>query len=1259
MRRSSEPNLTQDQLSVQLSGFRPSPFVIRILTFCLLGALAFTIGFSSKFPTSARAGSKSTGPDQSRPEKYGRLPLYFIENIGQIRGGSEFYLQGSDKTIFFSRQGLTFAFIDQASRWSLKLDFVNPSSEMRLEGSGESDAVFSYFNGPATSWKSRARSFSRITYRNIWPGIDLEYSGTVQRMKYSFRVAPGADPSMIRLAYRGATRIETNSKGELEVATPAGAFHDESPVSFQRSPYKTQNIATSYSLDRKGDVSIYSFNVARYDRTRELIIDPAVLIYSGFIGGSGDDAAYAIAVDSAKNAYVTGETSSTQTNFPVVAGPDLTYNGGSSDAFIAKVNAAGTALVYCGFIGGSQSDKGRAVAVDSGGNAYVTGETFSDQTTFPVLTGPGLTGNAGPDVFVTKVNPAGTGLVYSGFIAGASRDFATGIAVDSGGNAYVTGYTDSTQASFPVVAGPDLTHNGGIDGFVAKVNPSGSGLIFAGYVGGVGDDYARAIAVDPSFNVYITGDTASTETSFPLVTGPDLTYNLGPTDAFVVKVNANGGGLGYSGYVGGPGSDAGYGIAVDSAGNAYVTGETNATGFPVVGGPDASFNGATDTFVTKVNAAGSALVYSGFIGGTGIDRGFGIAVDTAGNAYIAGETSSFQTSFPVVGGPKLVSNGLLDAFVARVNPAGSLLVYAGYIGGPGNDYGRAVALDSDGNAYFAGYTESTTGFPAVAGPDLSYNGGFIDAWVAKIERQPDTVPPVIAVTGGIVRSRGQSGTATLAFLSDVDTRPENIGVALSNVPPAITVANLSNVNGQVAANVSAPCGTALGRYTFTLEATDGVGLKSTTPINVDVTENTPPVLGTYPQTQIAAIGGTGTVIPSSIPSDNGGLTQLTVTSAAFTGTLAINPVTGIVTVSNSGPRGVHTVNVTATDNCGAQTSTHFILLAGATSPLPTVTSLNPTVVPAGANGIQMVVNGSGFAPDAVGLFNNSPRPTQVVSPTQLLVTLTAADLANPGNFAITTDNSPPGGGTSNAVFLSVARGAALTSAATFVGSTVAADSTASIFGSLLAIGIGSAGNTPLPETLAGTTVKVRDVDGVTRNAGLFYVSPGQINLLIPAGTKVGPATAIVTNSDGVVSQASFAVALTSPGVFTASSDANGPPAGYLLRIRADGFRTLEPVARFDTASGKWVTLPIDFVNDTDILFLVVAATGIRHVPGGQVSIEIGGVTLLSQYAGVQPGFEGLDQINVELPRSLKGKGEVDAVVIAEMKRSNTFKLAFR
>lgn len=1259
MRRRIDENLTQDQLSEQLSGHRPSPIVIRILTFCLLGALACTLGISSKLPTSARADSKSIDSGQSLAGQYGRLPLYFIENKGQIRGGSEFYLQGSDKTIFFSREGLTFAFIDDASRWSLKLDFVNPNPQMRLEGSGETEAVFSHFNGPASSWKSHARSFSRITYRNIWPGIDLEYSGTVRRMKYSFRVSPGADPSMIGLSYRGATRVGINSKGELEVATPAGGFHDESPVSIQRNPNKAQNIATSYRLGSKGDVSTYGFNVAAYDRTRELIIDPAVLIYSGFIGGSGDDAAYAIAVDSARNAYVAGETSSTQTNFPVVAGPDLTYNGGGSDAFIAKVNAAGTALVYCGFIGGAQSDRGRAVAVDSGGNAYVVGETFSDQTTFPVLTGPGLTANGAPDVFVTKVNPAGTGLVYSGFIAGASRDFATGIAVDSGGNAYVVGYTESNQASFPVVAGPDLTYNGGIDGFVAKVNPAGSGLIFSGYVGGDEDDYARAIAVDSTFNVYIAGDTASTQTAFPVVTGPDLTYNLGPTDAFVVKVNANGGGLGYSGYIGGPGSDAGYGIAVDSAGNAYVTGETNATGFPVVGGPDASFNGATDSFVTKVNPSGSALVYSGFIGGTGIDRGFGIAVDTAGNAYVTGETSSFQTSFPVVGGPQLVSNGLLDAFVARLNPAGSLLVYAGYIGGPGNDYGRAVAVDSDGSAYVAGYTESTTGFPTTAGPDLSYNGGFTDAWVARIERRPDTVPPVIAVTGGIVRSRGQSGTATLAFLSDVDTRPENIGVALMNVPAEISVTNLSNLNGQVAASVSAPCGTALGRYTFTLEATDGAGLKSTNPINVDVTENTPPVLGTYPQTQIVAIGGTGTVVPSSIPSDNGGLSQLTATSASFTGTLAISPVTGIVTVSNSGPRGVHTVDVTATDNCGAQTSTHFILLAGVTSPLPAVTSLNPSVVPAGANGIQMVVNGSGFAPDAVGLFNNSSRPTQVVSPTQLLVTLTAADLANPGNFAVTASNSPPGGGTSGPVFLSVARAASLTSAATFVGSTVAADSSAAIFGTFLATGIGSATTTPLPETLAGTTVKVVDVDGVSRNAGLFYVSPAQINLLIPAGTKVGPATAIVTNFDGVVSQASFTVAVTSPGVFTASSDATGPPAGYLLRIRADGFRTLEPVARLDAASGKWVTLPIDFVNDTDILFLVLAATGIRHVPGGQVSIEIGGMTFLSQYAGVQPGFEGLDQINVELSRSLKGKGEVDAVVIAEMKRSNTFKLAFR
>ena len=679
----------------------------------------------------------------------------------------------------------------------------------------------------------------------------------------------------------------------------------------------------------------------------------------------------------------------------------------------------------------------------------------------------------------------------------------------------------------------------------------------------------------------------------------------------------------------------------------------------MLGGPDASFNGAIDAFVTKVNAAGAALVYSGFIGGTGIDRGFGISVDSTGRSYVVGETSSFQTSFPVVGGPQLQANGVLDAFVANLNPPGNLLIYAGYLGGAGNDFGRSIATDADGNAYVAGYTESSIGFPVVAGPDSSFNGGMTDAFAAKIERRPDTTPPMIVVPGGLFRSQGGSSLTSLGFVSDVDTRPENILLSLRNVPAALTVTNLVNANGQALATIGTACSTPLGQYTFTLEAVDGAGLRSESLITVEVIPNTPPVLGVYPETQIVMIGGSGTVTPNAPPSDNGSITAIVATAAGFAGSFLVNTTTGVVTVTNAGPRGRYDVVLTATDNCGATSTRVFTLLVGSFSFVPTLTSLSPSLVPAGTPGIQVTITGTGFAPDAQADFNTSPRPTQYVSSTQVIVTLTAEDLQFHRTAGIRVFNSPPGGGVSNVLPLAIAGQAVLLNAASFQGSKVARDSIAAIFGEKLATSTVSSGDIPLPTTLAGTTVVVRDSLGASRNAGLFYVSPEQINIQIPPLTALGGAIATITNSVGEVSLASFEVALTAPAIFTSSADGKGVAAGYILRIKPDGSRTTEEISRFDTALGRWVPIPIDFGPATDVLFLVLQGTGIRNVPGGVVTVEIGTRQLLSQYAGISPGYVALDQINVELSRTLQGTGEVDAAVVAGAERSNTFKLAFR
>jgi len=587
-------------------------------------------------PGAASGVAYSTTPVVSKAmrrtaqEAYGKLPLYFVENRGQADPRVAYYIQGRDTSVYFTSRGLTFALSGgraaqpvavprlqpaswtawerprpsptAAQRWAVKLDFLGANPDVQPVGVERTPAVISYFKGRPEQWKTGLPTYSRVLYADLWPGIDLVYSGTVDRLKYEFVLKPGATPEQIGLAYRGADSVVVNEAGQLEVSTPAGGFHDEKPYAYQEVGGQRRQVAAAYTL--RG-ASEYGFQVGAYDASRPLVLDPAVLVYAGYIGGSGDDFGHGIAVDGSRNAYVTGQTTSAEATFPETVGPDLTFNG-VSDAFVAKVNAAGTALVYAGYIGGSGDDAGFGIAVDGSGNAYVTGRTFSDEATFPVTVGPDLTFNgADVDAFVAKVNAAGTALVYAGYIGGSGNDSGYGIAVDGSGNAYVTGRTTSFEATFPVTVGPDLIYNGGPEGdaFVAKVNAAGTALVYAGYIGGSASDAGYGIAVDRSGNAYVTGGTSSSEATFPETVGPDLIYTGGGEgDAFVAKVNAAGTALVYAGYIGGSGVDLGFGIALDGSGNAYVTGQTSSTEatFPEIVGPDLTINGGIEAFVAKI-----------------------------------------------------------------------------------------------------------------------------------------------------------------------------------------------------------------------------------------------------------------------------------------------------------------------------------------------------------------------------------------------------------------------------------------------------------------------------------------------------------------------------------------------------------------------------------------------------------------------------------------------------------------------------------
>ncbi|MDQ1352702.1 MAG: hypothetical protein QG657_3008, partial [Acidobacteriota bacterium] len=682
---------------------------------------------------------------------YGKMPLTFIPNKGQMDQQVYYYVQGKDKTVYFTSEGVTYSLYAQGSPqpargWVVKLEFVGAKKNVKPELLESSGTKVSYFKGKPEQWHADLQAASKIIYRKLWRGIDLVYYGTVNKMKYEFIVHPGADPAQIKLAYRGAESVKENSRGQLEIQTPGGGFHDDTPVAWQEIAGKRESVALKYAIEsgrgarsgketREAQVVTYGFNVGIYDTKQTLILDPAVIIYCGYIGGSLNDAGNGIAVDASGCAYVTGYVESSQDNeFPVAVGPDLTYNSGI-DSFVAKINSAGTGLIYCGYIGGLGTDYGRGIAIDAMGCAYVTGQTNSTETTFPVTVGPDLTPNGIWDAFVTKVNADGTALDYCGYIGGSSEEIGIEIAVDASGCAYITGYTYSDQTTFPVVGGPDLIFNSIADAFVAKVKADGSGLDFCGYIGGAEYDGGVGIAVDASGCVYVIGYTGSDQTTFPVIVGPDL-IQKGDKDAFVAKVNADGTGLVYCGYIGGSGYDAGREIAVDASGFAYVTGYTGSaqTTFPVTVGPDLTYNGGDiDAFVAKIEDDGTGLIYCGYIGGSDHEEGRGIAVDVSGFAYVTGYTYSDQTTFPVTNGPDPTYNGgVYDAFVAKVSEAGTALDYCGYIGGSGDDGAYGIAVDASGCAYVTGYTGSgQTTFPGTVGPDLTHAGGY-DAFVAKI-----------------------------------------------------------------------------------------------------------------------------------------------------------------------------------------------------------------------------------------------------------------------------------------------------------------------------------------------------------------------------------------------------------------------------------------------------------------------------------------------------------------------------------------------
>ena len=726
---------------------------------------------------------------------YSVLPLSFEANQGQTDERVKFLARSEGYVLFLTSTEAVMALDNPAAhrkgkensqiskhdftsgslrppRSIVRMRLVGANATPQVEGVEQLPGISNYFAGSdPTQWQINVRTYTAVRYTGVYPGIDMVYHGNQRRLEYDFVVAPGSDPNIIQLSFSGIQGFEITRMGELVLRTAQGNVRQSKPVAYQEANGVREEVSASYvpyGINRVG------FQLGSYDPTRPLIIDP-VLVYSTYLGGSGFDQGYAIALDQLGNVYVTGQTAAI--DFPTTAGAfQTTYGGG--DAFVAKLNPSGTALVYSTYL---NSASGNGIAVDSSGNAYVTGDAGS--TGFPTTAGAFQTSPLGYDTFVTKLNSAGSALVYSARFGGNLDDFGRGIALDSAGNAYITGWTicRSTICTFPAVNAFQPKYAGGYqDAFVTKINSSGSALVYSTYLGGGAilngsEDWGEAIAVDGAGSAYVTGYTFSPD--FPVTGGAFDTTRAG-LDAFVTKFTPNGA-LTYSTFLGGAGREQGQGIAVDDSGNAYVTGSTESfdnpftsayDGFPVTAGAFQT-RGSYDAFVSKLNPNGSGLVYSTYLGGSaGVDRGWAISLDDLGNACVTGDTASID--FPIANAIQATyGGGLRDAFVTKLNGSGSGLIYSTFLGGNLTDEGRGIGCNGNGDAYVTGDTSSGN-FPT-ANPLQINNGGGIenhdDAFVVMIGNVGPAPTPTPTATPTPTPTPTPTATPTPTPTPSVDT----------------------------------------------------------------------------------------------------------------------------------------------------------------------------------------------------------------------------------------------------------------------------------------------------------------------------------------------------------------------------------------------------------------------------------------------------------------------------------------------------------
>ena len=940
----------------------------------------------------------------------------------------------------------------------VRLRLVNANENATLLGARELPGKVNYFLGnDPTKWRTNLPTFAEVRYRNVYPGVDLVYHGDQEgRLEYDFMVASGSDPSVIAMSV-GAVReapLRINADGDLVIAAKGGEIRFHKPLIYQ--PGAGLSRVTRHSSLVQGHFTLdvrnhVRFALGPYDHTQPLVIDPS-LTYSTYLGGAGDQAK-GVAVDSSGNAYVTGMTLSTA--FPVANPLQSSDKSKSGTAFVSKLNSSGSGLVYSTYLGGSVNDQANAIAVDPSGDAYVTGWTCS--------------------------------------------------------------------SDFPTVTPIQAALKGVCDGFVAELNAAGSSLVYSTYLGGSGTvesggislgDQGLGIAVDFSGAAYVTGGTWSTD--FPTV-NPLQSYG-GGGDAFLSKFSPGGATLVYSTYLGGSAEDQGNGIAVDSSGSAYVTGFTASSNFPTVSPFQATNKAKVWTaFVAKMDPAGSALAYSTYLGGSTSDSGEAIAVDSAGDAYVDGATwsSDFPTYIPLQPSLLAAQYPSSNAFVTKLNPAGSALVYSTYLGGSGHsanppvstegDTAYGIAVDPAGVVFVAGLTGSTD-FPTVnalqssnnsqdqftafiacldsAGTALGYStylggtgvdqangiavGASDNVYIAGMTTSPDfpTVSPLQATPGGAFVAELSPPPAVALFPTSL-----NFGIVPGNTMSPERIVTLSSINNSAVDITSI---TASGDFSLTTTATSCPYTGGTMPAGANCTINVifmPTATNTRTGNLTIAYIGAGS--PLSVPLSGVGIVSainVTPNNLSFGGQDV---------GTESAPQPVTLLNIGS-----VQLSVGSVAVSGSfkqnNNCLPTVAAfssctINVSFLPT-ASGLQTgtltITDYAGNSPQSVALSGTGVAPTVGLSTTALsftaqTVSITSSPqtitLNNTGSGALTPllVNTTGDFAQTNTCAGSVAPGASCTISVTFTPTT-----TGNRTGTLRLSD--NAGNSPQTVTLSGT-----------------------------------------------------------------------------------------------------------------------------------------------------------------------------------------------